>query len=178
MALCCKKGIWEKGSETSAGILRMQMQVPYTLYLDFRGFRIHFKSIGSSLMRFDPSLSSCPIIIHELHQPPLPHRACSWASAHLGTIKGCHLGVSLPSESGRTQNYSFAELIDQACVLNRYAYIWAAWGLGLGSFVAGLCSASLVVCSQRVSDRYRAKRILPLWLIFQDNLSFCSSPPS
>lgn len=37
------------------------------------------------------------IIIHEIHQPPRSHSACSWASARLGTIRGWHLGVSFPS---------------------------------------------------------------------------------
>jgi len=39
----------------------------------------------------------CPIIKHEIHQHPLTDSACSWASVRLGTMKGCHLGVSFPS---------------------------------------------------------------------------------
>ncbi|XP_062479389.1 uncharacterized protein LOC134166098 isoform X2 [Pezoporus occidentalis] len=71
----------------------MQMQVLYMLYLDFRVFQLHFKSIRSSIMWLDQWLSS-PIPNHYTGAPsaPSPQQCLQLSISTFGNNKGLSFG--------------------------------------------------------------------------------------
>ncbi|XP_061225518.1 uncharacterized protein LOC133221005 isoform X2 [Neopsephotus bourkii] len=71
----------------------MQMQVLYMLYLDFRVFQLHFKSIRSSIMWLDRWLSS-PIPNHYTGAPsaPSPQQCLQLSISTFGNNKGLSFG--------------------------------------------------------------------------------------
>lgn len=129
-----------------------------THYIWISGFfQIHFESMGSSLIWFDPWLSSPDDYTWAPSAPSHP-QCLQLSISAFGNNKGLSFGSFFPFRIGQDPELFLrrahpSDLRLEEITLN----VRAAWGLDLGSFVSALHSASLVVCSRGVWDRYGAK---------------------